>query len=467
MHDINRFAFFALQRMIGSRAEKFYDEFLELEKARPEQVRELQEQRISSLLHHAVSNVPYYRELVSPRKDLHLEQFPVLTKEDLRSRFADLMTNQLRSEYSNGRRHRGYSWLAVQTGGSTGVPTTVIHGPEFRDRGRAARAYSQYLAGFPIGTPYFRLWGSMREINAMKDSFPHRVVSYLSNETVLNAFRMEESTIRSYVERINQSQINFMMAYVDAAYEVARYALQHDLQIRPLKAMMACAGTVTEDIRKTIEAAFGCRIHNKYGSRDCAELACECDRGGLHEYSNNIVVEIVDENNRVVPVGETGRILVTLLANDCFPIVRYEIGDVGALKHGLCTCGRPTRLLDRIEGRSVEFLLTSTGGYVSPVYVRHLIGVVHNPGIFRRYQLVQHTLSTFDLNLEVERGAQTEAVHAALHDIERDLKAVFGATTRIQPKFFDEIPPSSSGKFLASINLVPRITAVESYGIPT
>lgn len=438
------------QKVLGSRVGESLKEFYDVERYSASRLLELQEKRIAEELQRAAANVPYYRERVS--KVQGLESFPVLRKSDIRDNFLDLMDLRTRQEYEGKQSRARYSWLSVQTGGSTGVPTTVLHGPTYRDRGRAGRLFSRHLCGFPLGTAYFRLWGSMKEINESNETFLHRAQSYLTDEIVLNAFRMEDDQVRRYIELINNSNVEHMMAYVDAAVHMARFIEKTNTQVKPLKSIMACAGTVTPDVEATLKRVFRCNVHNQYGSRDCSGIACSCEQGGIHTYSNVLAVEVVGDDDRPVPIGQTGRILVTLFGNFEFPLIRYEIGDVGALSSETCSCGRPFPLLKSIEGRSVEFLVSTEGGYVSPVYIRHLIGVVHNPGVIRRFQLVQKTETEFELKLEIESGVTETVKQNALSLVRRDLKTVLGQRSELIIVEMDEIPLSASGKFLYTIN---------------
>src|SRR5262249_13193906 len=107
---------------------------------------------------------------------------------------------------------------------------------------------------------------------------------------------------------------------------------------------------------------------------------------------------------------------------------------------------------DRVEGRSVEFLVTSEGEYVSPAYFIHLIGVVHNPGVIRRFQIVQHARDRVVLLLEVEPGAVDHVLSPALKNIRRDLLAVFGPSMLLKIDVVPKIQDSASGKFIFALN---------------
>lgn len=456
MQILRRNAYLGLQRLIGSNVGTRYAEFLHLEKAGLQSLQSLHERRLQKTLQHAAREVPFYRERVSANGDLDLSDFPILTKDDVRSQFIRLMPEAVRVRHQTGGPRNRYSWIEVKTGGSTGVPTTVIHGPAYRDMGRAARMYSQALCGFPFGVPYLRLWGSMRDVNQMKDNWRQRLTRHLAGESVLNAFRMDPARMESYLTAIAESKVNHLMAYVDCAVQLARFAQSRARSVRPVHSIMACAGTVTRDARDTLRRVFGARVHNKYGSRDCAEMACECSYGGLHIYSNAVAVEVVDDNGKPLPPRSTGRLLITLLDNPEFPLIRYEIGDVGSLDSTLCRCGRPFPLLHAVEGRIDEHFITAGGSYLSPVSVRHLIGVVHNPGLIRRYQLVQETPYDYQLLLEPEADSSPGRLSEVSILLRRDLLALLGRESRLGIQLVESIPESPSGKFRYLLSKVPR-----------
>ena len=44
----------------------------------------------------------------------------------------------------------------------------------------------------------------------------------------------------------SKSRIQHLMAYVDAAHELVRFARRSDIALRPLRSVMSCAGTLTD-----------------------------------------------------------------------------------------------------------------------------------------------------------------------------------------------------------------------------
>ena len=443
-------AFLLAHDAIGSGLRGHYAEFLAASRWSAVHLEKLHAERLDALLQHASKVVPFYRERATRPE---LSAFPILRKEDIHAHFDALMEPSLVAEYRAEKKPRGYSWVEVKTGGSTGTPTTVIHDAGFRDWGRAGRLYSQWMCGFPIGTPFFQLWGSMRDINDAKDSTQKRVLNSLLQVRPLNAFLMDDARMADYLREIGDSQIDHLMAYVDAAYQLARFQEKSGKSMRPLKSVMACAGTVTDEVREKLARVFGARVHNKYGSRECADMACECAAGGFHIYATGIHLEIVDDAGQPVPAGTTGRILVTLLQNRRFPIIRYEIGDIGALSTAKCKCGSPLPLLEKVEGRISEIITAANGAYVSPVYIRHLIGVVHNPGALGKFQFVQTAATTYTLAMQMDATFSDEDFAKVTARIRPDLEKVLGGGSELGIARVADIPASESGKFLYVRNL--------------
>jgi phenylacetate-CoA ligase len=450
--------YFAAHRLIGSRVADYFQQFTSLNNGTRGQLDRVRDERLKELLDAATNNTPFYRERAGKNKP-SLDDFPIVTKADLTHHFTDFMIPQLKSEYESGRARRGYSWIPVKSGGTSGVPVTVIHDRDFRDRGRASRLFSQYLCGFPLGTPYFLLWGSMKDINEMGDSMSKRALNFFQNSHLLNAFRMDERRLEEYVRVINQSPIQHMMAYVDAACELVRFARRRGLKLRRLKSFMACAGTVTDDARKLLIESLADRVHNKYGTRECTDMACESLAGGINIYAHHVHLESVDESNRPVKPGTPGRLLVTLLGNHSFPLIRYEVGDVGVLRDDPTSGDHPWPCLERVEGRLTDFVSDTSGNYISPVYIRHLIGVVHNPEAIERYQLRQLTKTAFELLLQLMPGIDAATEERIFISISRDLKTVLGPDAELKINRVPAIEESASGKFVYIQNLYSRARA--------
>lgn len=118
----------------------------------------------------------------------------------------------------------------------------------------------------------------------------------------------------------------------------------------------------TEEMRDRIENGLGIRCWNNYGMAECGGpgLSGECAyRNGMHIQEDQFIVEVVDpETLEPLPDGEKGEFVVTPLCREAFPVLRYRTRDIGYIyTDGNCPCGRTTRRMSRIMGRTDDMLI--------------------------------------------------------------------------------------------------------------
>ena len=129
--------------------------------------------------------------------------------------------------------------------------------------------------------------------------------------------------------------------YPSALESLAKKQQAGQLHIHPVL-VNAAGETLTAAARQQIEADFGCRVGNYYGSSEAVGLTYECAAQRLHVNSDWYILEPVDEHDRRVPPGELSHdVLVTNLANRIQPIIRYRMGDRVAIGPETCSCGGP------------------------------------------------------------------------------------------------------------------------------
>lgn len=91
------------------------------------------------------------------------------------------------------------------------------------------------------------------------------------------------------------------------------------------------------------------------GANDGGPIGFQCEKlagADYHLVDDFNYVEIAGADGATVPHGSVGRILITSLGKRAYPLIRYEIGDLGRLLPGDCPCGRTNRRLElcgRIE----------------------------------------------------------------------------------------------------------------------
>ena len=85
--------------------------------------------------------------------------------------------------------------------------------------------------------------------------------------------------------------------------------------------------------------------------------------------------------------------MFTTLCKDCSPLVRYRTRDISRIIPGQCACGRTSRRMDRIQGRTDDMMILR-GVNVFPSQIEEEI--VAFPEIAPQYQLILSTKGTLD-----------------------------------------------------------------------
>jgi len=169
----------------------------------------------------------------------------------------------------------------------------------------------------------------------------------------------------------------------------------------------------------------------------------------MHITAEDIIVEIVDKEGKVLPKGEIGEIVVTHMATQDFPFIRYRTGDIGALSPELCSCGRGLPLLKEIQGRSTDFVIAHDGTILhglALIYVlRDLTGV-------KEFKIIQESIDHTRVQIVKEDGYQPDSELI----IQAEFKKRLGENVVVHVEYRDEIKSEKSGKYRYVISNVTQ-----------
>ena len=409
----------------------------------------LQRKRLFDAVDYAVKNIPYYRNVASEREINYsaetifedIKKFPVLTKSIIRNK-GDELTNTAAVK----------SFVVNTSGGSTGEPVKLL-----QDRGyvlQDAAEYSDELAGYRIGDKLTLLWGSEKDIFARTKSLPLRLFNRTIRRTqFLNSFRMSENDMYDYVNKINRFKPRTILAYVQSIYELSGFIKEKDLEIHSPHSIIVSAGTLFPDFRETIEEVFRCKVYNRYGSREvgCIAMECECHRG-LHIHTLNQYIEVLSDDDAAVDAGKEGRIIITNLTNRVMPLIRFEIGDIGALSLEECDCSRTTPLLQSVLGRTVNVFKTRKGDKIDGEFFTHLF---YGADFVRKFQFHQTEYERIEVLIESSADDLLEQEKDFFSDMTKKIRLVMGDECKVEYTVCDCIEPSPSGKFIYTISDLP------------
>jgi len=134
----------------------------------------------------------------------------------------------------------------------------------------------------------------------------------------------------------------------------------------------------SEQMRIRIKDSLGVDAYDIYGTSELSgPLFCECEyQHGFHVWGDLLYPEILDpDSQEVLPPGERGELVVTMLQKEGLPIIRYRTGDITAISEEPCSCGRTHPRLKRLSGR-VDDMLIIRGINVFPSQIEHaLLGI--------------------------------------------------------------------------------------------
>jgi phenylacetate-CoA ligase len=408
------------------------------------ELEKVQFETLRRLVTHAEATCPYYREAWAEAG---------LNAADLRAPEDFLRWPVIDREIINANRMRmrceiaGQRLIAKATGGSSGVPLRFDLDEGSNDRRTAAwhRGYS--WAGAAPGTRQFYLWGvplgGRSRIKRIKD----RLYNALYHRLVVSSFDLSEERVPEFLGRLNRYRPEVIVAYTNPLDSFARALEERELVPYSPRSIVVGAEKLHPFQRERIERVFRAPVFETYGSREFMLIGAECDRHeGLHLTAENLLVEILDEDDRPASPGTEGEVVVTDLYNLGMPFVRYRTGDRAVAGFGACSCGRGLPLLGKVVGRTLDILRTGEGRMIPGEFFPHLFKEFD---AIRRFQVVQREPDHIEIRA-VLRGDWSEADRARL---DREVLAVVGPGVRVEFVQVDDIPLTAAGKLRVVVSL--------------
>jgi phenylacetate-CoA ligase len=404
-----------------------------------------QEERLSYVLHRAATRVPFYRKHWNQRRKNgdraswdYLENWPVLDKDPLRENplafvAEDCHTRTMFREHTSGTTGKPLSlWWSKETTHAW----YALFEARWRRWNNVTRKDRWGIMGGQVVAPF------------AQRSPPFWVWNVAFRQLYLSSYHLMEDFIPSYIEAVNNYKVIYLYGYASSLYALARGVLDQGLRAPQLKVVISNAEPLDTYQRETIEMAFGCSVKDTYGMSELVCAASECENGTMHLWPEVGVTEVFHNNDtKPLGTGQTGRLICTGLLNSDMPLIRYEVGDRGALANTSstpCSCGRNLPILAQIEGRSDDVIITPTGrkiGRLDPVFKADLP--------IKEAQIIQETLSRIRVLYIPAPGFTKEDGNSIVRRLQQrvgDLEIVLEAV--------ENIPRTANGKFRSVISLI-------------
>jgi len=419
-----------------------------------------QRRNLRRLVEKARRDSPLFQRLYAdlpPSGEIELRDLPVTRKPDLMRDFDDWLTIRSLS-LDRARAHlRDIGKVGVplddvavfQTSGTSGEPAIIV----------LPGSFVEYYFGIMMARFERYHWKLMRDVRELGvrvtitggnghfagnglNKLVHRVKPALARGLGLN-FIEAEQPIDRLVESLNAiPNVAWIVTYPSMLTILAREKEAGRLRTAP--ALFSVGGeTLTSDLRERVGRAFPSLkygIADFYGCTECLALSFECSHGRKHVNEDWVILEAVDEAMRPVPDGTlSASALLTVLANDVQPFIRYDLGDCIRYHTDPCPCGSPFRSLE-VEGREATLV------HVGDVTLSPLVFELEHERA-QRVQLVQTGEKEFELRIQLADDAAAETVFreviASVKRVFRDngLEDVAVRESQAAPEF------TASGKF--------------------
>ena len=438
----------AWARWEGSAYLRHYRQLLRTQFDDRETIRRRQLLAVQQLVRHAYATTAYWKTQFDRRgirpQDIRtledLRALPILTKTDLREHQQGLVNLQRPSRPLTRKK----------TSGSTGVSVEVVVDEAAQQWKRACTLRSDEWSGWRLGERVARLWGNSGNGYRGWRGWLRRTL--LDRARYLDTLRMDVTELGRFAHSLRRSPPSLLFGHAHSLYMLAEF-----LRARGEGAGFRARGIISTAMslhtweRQTIEAVFGCPVTNRYGCEEVSLIACECERHeGLHINADGVYVEVLRADGTPAGPGESGSVVVTDLVNQAMPLLRYQVGDTAVASDRTCPCGRGLPLLESLEGREADYVLTSEGRLISGISLTENFAVVL-PGV-AQLQIVQEELDRFTFRIVRGRGFGP----ASLESLARLVAERFGQDVTYRCEFLERIPPEPSGKYRFCLSKVPK-----------
>jgi len=163
--------------------------------------------------------------------------------------------------------------------------------------------------------------------------------------------------------------------------------------------------SLSESTRSAIEEELKIKVISSYSPPEIPgpKVATECEeKKGLHIFEDQFIPEIVDPHTgHPLPPGEEGELVLTTIAREAFPLIRYRTGDLTTLDRSPCSCGRSLIRMQKVTGRTDDMVIVN-GASFFPAQIHRILTQIE--GAEPHFRLIidrEGTQDVIDIMVEV------------------------------------------------------------------
>ena len=352
---------------------------------------------LKNLVETMYSKVPFYRKKIDGKgitpRDIHsitdIEKLPFTTKDDLRE------------NYPYGLRACPQDRIVEvhMSSGTTGKP--VVNEYTIKDLDIWRQSMARTLSGA----------GCTRD-DIVQNCYGYGLftggagVHYGSLSIGAEVLPMSSGNTERQLMILRDFGSTMLTSTPSYALYLAEEAAEAGIDLRALPISKGCFGAEpwSENMRIQIEERFNMKAYDIYGLTEIIGpgVAFECEaQNGLHVNEDFFYPEIIDPaTGKVLPAGEKGELIFTTLTREGTPLLRYRTRDITCIIEEPCTCGRTTRRIKRLFGRTDDMLIIR-GVNIFPSQIEQAL--IEIEGTEPQYLIIVNRVNHLDeMELQVE-----------------------------------------------------------------
>ena len=402
-----------------------YEAFLNLKKA--------------AIVNYHLKNNSFYRRKVK-NEFLDWESLPIMKKEDYQIPLKERLSEGFSEKkvYTN------------KTSGSSGNPIRFA-----KDKFSHAITWAYHIERFGwFGIDFNRSLQARYygiPLNFLENK-KVRLKDFLSNRYRFSINDLSEKALEKMLKIYQQKPFDYINGYTSSIVLFAKFLKQKNVVLKKqcptLKVCIVTSEMLFEEDNTLLENQLGIPVVNEYGCSEAGVIAFTNKKGQWEVDSKTLFVEILDEENQAVPLGEEGKIVITSLHNKAHPFIRYEIGDYGALSKD-STFKKP--ILKKLSGRTNDFAILPSGkkaaGMTFYVITKK---IMEESGNIKEFKVVQANIDTFEINYVSDEALTVEKKQFIIKTLEQFLES--GLTFNFNRK--EKLDRTESGKLKQFVSLV-------------
>ncbi|MBQ9508781.1 MAG: AMP-binding protein [Bacteroidales bacterium] len=398
----------------------------EIEFQPKEVIKAYQEKRLRDMLQYLQAHSPYYQRIftenhiniASIKKIEDLQHIPFTDKKDLQQHNMDFLCvpKEKIIDY-------------ITTSGTLGDPVTFACTDADLERLAYNEALSFACAGLKPGNV-------LQLMTTMDKRFMAGLAYFLGLRKLgAGVIRVGNGIPELQWDTIQRIQPDTVMCIPSFILKLIEYAEIHNIDYRnsSIKRIIGIGEGLRDQnfnlnaLGQQIKEKWDVELYATYSSTEMSTTFPECQYScGGHHHPELIIVEIIGEDDKPVPEGEVGEVVITTLGVEGMPLLRFRTGDMASIHTEPCRCGRRSFRISPIVGRK-NHMIKYKG---TTLYPPAIADVLSNTGYIENYYITLNTNPKTETDEVIITVGLKEGTD---FDVTKDLKDRFRAKIRVAP----------------------------------